>query len=294
MIPDNLHIGPIPIHIFGLLLAAAFLAAGQVLGRELGRKGYDPDIASSALVWAAVGSLVGARLWLVVEDWPAFVRDPIGLLFTGSGFVFYGGLVGGALAVTFVFRKHGIPWWRGADAVAPALVLGQAIGRIGCQLSGDGDWGIASKGTPAGFEWLPSWFFSFDYPNNVLGSGVPMPGGGFPGYGTHLVPPVYPTPLYESMAAFALFALLWGLRKRIERPLVMFGLYMVVNGIERFLIEQIRVNAVYEFFGKTATQAEIIAVCMFVGGLALIFYQMRKPLPVLAVPKPAETPATTE
>jgi phosphatidylglycerol:prolipoprotein diacylglycerol transferase len=93
------------------------------------------------------------------------------------------------------------------------------------------------------------------------------------------VPPVYPTPLYESLAAFSLFALLWSLRKRIERPLVMFGVYMLVNGIERFSIEQIRVNAVYELSGLVATQAEIIAVFMFIGGLLLIALQMRKPLP---------------
>jgi prolipoprotein diacylglyceryltransferase len=85
--------------------------------------------------------------------------------------------------------------------------------------------------------------------------------------------------------------LLWSLRKRIERPLVMFGLYMVLNGIERFWIEKIRVNAVYELFGKTATQAEIIAVLMFVGGLALIFIQMRKPLPPAPAPPPDPAPA---
>jgi len=146
---------------------------------------------------------------------------------------------------------------------------------------------------PSGFGWLPSWFWSFDYPNNVLGSGVPMPSGGFPGYGMHLVPPVYPTPLYESLAALAIFGLLWALRKHIERPFVMFGLYMVLNGIERFAIEQIRVNAVYELFGKTATQAEIIAVLMFLGGLTLIFIQMRKPIPSLpAAPAATPSPAT--
>jgi phosphatidylglycerol:prolipoprotein diacylglycerol transferase len=233
---------------------------------------------------AALGGLIGAKLFHLLER-------PKSIF---SGLTIYGGVIMGTLFVYRYSRRHNLTFPHVADSVAPGLLLGYAIGRLGCQLSGDGDWGIASKGTPAGFDWLPSWFFSFDYPNNVLGSGVPMPGGGFPGYGTHLVPPVYPTPLYESLAAFALFALLWGLRKRIERPLVMFGLYMVVNGVERFLVEQIRVNAVYEFFGTTATQAEIIAVFMFVGGLALIFYQMRKPLPELAVPKAAETPATTE
>lgn len=193
MIPDNLHIGPIPIHLFGLMLALAFLAAGHVLGREFGRKGYDEDLASSAVLWCAAGSLIGARLWLVVEDWPAFVRDPVGLLFTGSGFVFYGGLVGGALAMTLFFRRHGIPWWRGADAVAPALVLGQAIGRIGCQLSGDGDWGTVTT-VPWGMA----------YPYAVVGWPYP------PGVVVH------PAPVYESVAYFAIFALLWRWRRQSQ------------------------------------------------------------------------------
>src|SRR4030095_6801283 len=103
--------------LFGLMLALAFLAAGHVLGREFARKGWDGELASSAVLWGAAGRLSGARLWLVVEDWPSFVRDPVGLLFTGSGFVFYGGLVGGAAAVKLFFLSHGIPWWRRAHAV---------------------------------------------------------------------------------------------------------------------------------------------------------------------------------
>src|SRR5262245_64217473 len=141
MIPDVLHIGPIPIHIFGIFLALAFLAAGSVAGREFERKGYDPAVASATVVWAAVGGLVGARLWLILEAWSDFVRAPVGFLLTGGGFVWYGGLLGGLIAVTIYFRREGLPWLPGAEAVAPALAIGQAIGRIGCQLAGGGGWG---------------------------------------------------------------------------------------------------------------------------------------------------------
>src|SRR5881409_1746944 len=141
MIPDVLHLGPIPIHIFGIFLALAFLAASAAASREFARKGYDPALGSSAVVWAAVGGIVGARLWLVLDAWPEFVRAPADFLWNGGGFVFYGGLAGGALAVTVFFRRAGIPWLRGADIVAPSIALGQAIGRLGCQLAGDGDWG---------------------------------------------------------------------------------------------------------------------------------------------------------
>jgi phosphatidylglycerol:prolipoprotein diacylglycerol transferase len=172
MIPDVLHIGPIPIHLFGIFLALGFLAASHVFGLELGRKGWNPAHANSAILWAAVGGLVGARLWLVLEGWSEFVRAPAEFLLTGGGFVWYGGLVGGALAVTLYFRRHGIPWLAGADAVAPALSLGQAIGRIGCQLSGDGDWGAETT--------LP---WGMAYPHAVVGwadppgyDGAPAPG----------------------------------------------------------------------------------------------------------------------
>ena len=141
MIPDDLHIGPIPIHVFGICLALAFLASGKLAAMEFERKGWNPDDASRALVYAAVGGIVGSRLWVIFESFPDFLAHPLEYLFTGKGFVFYGGLVGGAAAVTWVFRRARIPWLAGADAVAPAIAVGQAIGRIGCQLSGDGDWG---------------------------------------------------------------------------------------------------------------------------------------------------------
>jgi prolipoprotein diacylglyceryltransferase len=170
-------------------------------------------------------------------------------------------------------------------------MLAYGIGRLGCHFSGDGDWGIASTSpAPPAVAWLPDWFWAYDYPNNVIGSGVKMATGGFPGYGTHLVPPVYPTPLYESLAAFALFALLWGVRKHIQQPLVMFGLYMMVNGFERFWIEKIRVNATYEILGKTMTQAEIIAVLMFIGGAVLLVVQLKRAPLRSAAPPPAGAP----
>src|SRR5206468_1256714 len=128
--------------------------------REFARKGYDPALGSSAVVWAAVGGIVGARLWLVLDAWPEFVRAPADFLWNGGGFVFYGGLVGGALAVTIFFRRAGIPWLRGADVAAPAIALGQAIGRLGCPLAGGVDvgkeptqpWGMAYACAVGGWD----------------------------------------------------------------------------------------------------------------------------------------------
>jgi len=244
MIPDTLHIGPIPIHLFGLCLAAAFLAAGQVLGMELKRKGYDADIASSAMIWAAGGSLAGARLWLVVEDWPGFVRDPFGFLVTGSGFVFYGGLIGGALAVTWVFRRAGVPWLQGADAAAPGIVLGQAIGRVGCQLSGDGDWGTVTT-VPWGMA----------YPHAVVG--WPYEPGVY----------VHPTPIYECVAYLGVFAFLWWRRREPAPDGTNFFWYLVLASGARFLVEFVRINPPV-IFDLSAAQLMSLALVV-VGGVRL-------------------------
>jgi phosphatidylglycerol:prolipoprotein diacylglycerol transferase len=249
MIPDTLHIGPIPIHVFGLMLALAFLAAGHVLGREFFRKGYDEDLASAAVLWCAVGSLIGARLWLVVEDWDSFVRDPIALLFTGSGFVFYGGLIGGALAMTAFFRRHHMPWWRGADAVAPALVLGQAIGRVGCQLSGDGDWGTVTT-VPWGMA----------YPHAVVGWPYP------PGVKVH------PTPVYEGLAYLAIFVLLWRWRRAPQPDGTIFCWYLILASGARFLVEFLRVNPVV---AGDLTSAQLTSIVLVAIGATRLLAQQR-------------------
>jgi len=245
MIPDVLHIGPIPIHLFGIFLALAFLAAGSAAGREFARKGYDPALASSALVWAAVGGLLGARLWILFDAWPEFVRAPFTFLVTGGGFVFYGGLIGGAVAVTVFFWRERIPWLRGADAVAPAIVLGQAIGRLGCQAAGDGDWGTETT--------LP---WGMAYPYAVVGWDKP------PGVRVH------PTPLYEAAAYFAIFGLLWRVRREPLPDCSVFALYLVLSGTARFLVEFVRVNP-RVVLGLTEAQLVSLAL-VAIGGWQLL------------------------
>jgi phosphatidylglycerol:prolipoprotein diacylglycerol transferase len=245
MIPDVLHIGPIPIHLFGIFLALGFLAAGWAAGREFERRGWDPALASSVLVWAAVGGLVGARVWIVLDAWSDFVAAPLTFLVTGGGFVWYGGLLGGALAVTLFFRREGIPWLRGADAVAPAIALGQAIGRIGCQVAGDGDWGRETT--------LP---WGMAYPYAVVGWDKP------PGVRVH------PTPLYEMAAYFAIFVLLWRARREPAPDGAVLALYLLLSGAARFLVEFVRVNP-RVLFGLTEAQLVSLAL-MVVGGWRLL------------------------
>jgi phosphatidylglycerol:prolipoprotein diacylglycerol transferase len=229
----------------------------------------------------ALGALVGSKLFHLLER-PSRIIELIeqpSLAALFSGHTVYGGLIAGALGGYVYCRRNRLPFIPCVDAAAPGLMLGYGIGRLGCQLAGDGDWGVVSSGAPHGFGWMPSWFWGYDFPNNVIHAGVPMPSGGYPGYGTHLAAEVYPTSLYESLAASVAFSLLWFVRRRIERPLVMLGLYLMLNGTERFWIEKIRVNATYELLGSSATQAEIIAVALFFSGLALVVLQLRRPAP---------------
>jgi phosphatidylglycerol:prolipoprotein diacylglycerol transferase len=244
MIPDVLRIGPIPIHLFGIFLALAFLAAGSVAGREFARRGYDPNHASNAVVWAAVGGIIGARLWLVLDAWPEFIAAPASFLLTGGGFVFYGGLIGGALAVAIFFRRNGIPWWTGADASAPAIALAQAIGRIGCQVSGDGDWGAVTT--------LP---WGMAYPYAVVGWDYP------PGVRVH------PTPLYECAAYLAVFALLWRWRREDLPQGTILAWYLILASAARFVIEFVRINPVVAF---GLTQAQLTGLALIACGTTIL------------------------
>lgn len=228
---------------------------------------------------AAIWGLLGAKLFHWLEnpsEVVAFFRDPSGAdLF--SGLTMYGGLiVAGAMVIRY-FMKNGIPPLHGMDAAAPGLMLAYGVGRIGCQVSGDGDWGIVNT-TFMGPG--PSWLWQYDYPNNVNGVGIPLIDGRpcFDGYCTVLPETVFPTPLYETLACLLFFGLLWTLRTRVKVAGVLFFIYLTLNGVERLLIEQIRVNV--ELF-PGVTQAELIAVLLILLGVAgiLRLRPVRKPEP---------------
>ncbi|MBL7951579.1 MAG: prolipoprotein diacylglyceryl transferase [Flavobacteriales bacterium] len=219
---------------------------------------------------AALWGLVGAKLfhWLENPDeFISFVKNPGG---DGvfSGLTMYGGLiVAGAMVIRY-FRNNGIPAWHGADSAAPGVMLAYGVGRIGCQVSGDGDWGIVNN-TPAP-SWLPDWLWSYTYPNNVNGVGVPFSGTPcFDGYCTVLPEPVFPTPLYETIVCVGFFFLLWSLRKRVSTPGIIFFTFLLLNGVERFFIEKIRVNVA---FAGSWTQAEVISLGLVIAGIAGILW----------------------
>lgn len=229
---------------------------------------WPQDRVGDIVIYAAAFGFLGAKIFHNLENWNDFVADPVGSLVSFSGLTFYGGLICAGIAIILYARKKKISVVHLCDAMAPTMMLAYGLGRIGCQVSGDGDWGIVNL-NPKPFSWLPDWMWAYTYPHNVVGEGVPIPGCVGP-YCNQLPAPVYPTALYEIITCLILFAVLWVLRKRIKVPGRIFGLYLALNGLERFFIEKIRVNTKYEQLPFQPTQAELISLVLVIAGVVLM------------------------
>ena len=229
-------------------------------------------LTGNIILVAAVSGIIGSKIFDVIEHLDLLVQDPIHTLFSFSGLAFYGGLITAAFVVSYYVEKNGIPWAVNADAIAPALMLAYGIGRIGCQMSGDGCWGVANLNPkPEWLSFLPGWMWAFNYPHNVINQGILIPG--CVGMNCRMLEqPVYPTPFYETVMALILFTVLWFIRKKIRIHGYLFSLYLIFNGTERLLIEQLRVNIRYQILGLEVTQAIIIAIGLIITGIAGLFY----------------------
>ena len=226
---------------------------------------------SNMTLIAAVAGILGAKLFHNLENLDELLADPIGALTSFSGLSIYGGLIIGGGSVLYYAVKNGMTWIHVADACAPGLMAAYGMGRVGCQVAGDGDWGMPNDAPqPEWMSFLPDWTWAYDYPNNVLGIDLKED---FAQMGLESITgKAWPTPFYETIMAFIIFGILWSLRKRIDIPGIIFSIYLSLNGIERFLIEQIRINPDYHFAGLSFTQAEMIAVILFLSGIAGMIY----------------------
>jgi phosphatidylglycerol:prolipoprotein diacylglycerol transferase len=229
----EIHLIGISIKTFGLTFALGFLACGLVVARRLRELGKPVDWSYEIVFAALIGGIVGARLYYVIQNYSQVKHDLVGSIFSGTGLVWYGGAIGGAIGVIGWMRFRHVLELRMLDMCATALALGYAIGRIGCQVSGDGDYGI-----PSSLPW------AMGYPHGT----VPTP----PGVS------VQPTPIYETVTMCLLAYLLWWLRDRV-RPGVVFALYLLLSGLERFLVEFVRRNTEV-LAGLTAPQLESLAL----------------------------------
>jgi phosphatidylglycerol:prolipoprotein diacylglycerol transferase len=279
----------LPFAMFGILVALAMLAARACLSRELGRLHHSgrigtarrpvkeqhgrqssvqvapQTVVSDFTVVVLLAGVIGARLFHILENAELFLADPLSMIFSRSGLSVFGGLIFGTVAGLVLLRGWGINARPFFDAIAPAMMLGYAIGRLGCQISGDGDWGTAAN-MAVKPTWLPTWLWAQTYENNIFGEVLAAPG-------------VYPTPIYETIMAMSCFAVLWAIRKHSRQPGWLFSVYLIMAGVERLLIEQIRVNVKFKLHGVRFTQAELIATIFLVVGVIGIVMLSRRSLP---------------
>lgn len=233
----ELELFGLTIYTFGLMFGLAFIVAGAVATRRLGELGRPVDWSYEMVFAALVGGVVGAKLWWLVEEFSTISDDLLANVFSGVGLVWYGGLLGGTVGVLLWARWRRAPGLMVADVVAPALALGYAIGRVGCQLAGDGDYGV-----PSDVPWAMA------YPEGT----VPT------------TDEVHPTPVYEALAMTGVAAVLWRLRDSLPAG-GLFAAYLVLAGAERFLVEFVRRN---EAVLLGLSLAQLTSVAMIVIGLA--------------------------
>ncbi len=285
---------PFPIYSFGAMVAVAVLAAAWLTshdlnrmyregrlgpvrvkredgkGRRATRQASPAELIGTVTVIAVVGGVIGAKIFHILENLDSFYADPLGMLFSTGGLTFFGGFIVAGIGIAWYVRSKGVAVGAFADAVAPGLMLAYGIGRIGCYLAGDGDWGICSNldDKPA---WIPSFLWSETFPNSILGADALT---------LENCPPwadgVYPTMLYEFAMATLIFGVLWSLRRHQFLNGWLFALYLVLSGAERFLIEQIRVNVEMNLFGLTVTQAMVISVLLVAAGIVMLALLTRK------------------
>ena len=262
MYPRLFTIGPFTVYSYGLMLGIGFITASMLLTKELKRKGLDQNLGGTITLLAVIFGIAGSKLLYLIENWAFFMHAPFDMAFSPGGLTWYGGLLVVTLVIFIYTRRKKVPFLKICDATAPGLMLAYGIGRIGCHLAGDGDYGIPtnlpwacvySKGT-----FPPSLAFR-DFPEIVQKYGV-----------NGVVPdtiPVHPAPLYEFLLAALLFGILWKIRKKINTDGILFSYYLIFTGTARFFVEFIRVNPRL-LFGLS--EAQLISIGLIIVGVLCI------------------------
>lgn len=284
---------PLPIPTFGCCMALAFWLAWWVFTLELKRKQKPaaipaaipagipaaipasisvPRLMDRLLLWCGVIGFAGALLLAKLEDSYNLRHHPLNWLLTYHGLNYYGGLLFGAITYLIILHRRGISLATAADIGSPGMMLAYAVGRIGCHLAGDGCWGIVNTTPkPHWLSWAPDWTWAAHYPHNAIRQGVFIPGCRLD-YCSVLPEGVFPTSLYEAVTCLVLFILLWSLRRHLHASGLLFFVYALLTGLERFLIEFIRINPKHQFLGYELTQAQMISLALMAIGIAGIGY----------------------
>jgi phosphatidylglycerol---prolipoprotein diacylglyceryl transferase len=270
MIPKLFQLGPIPVYSYGLMLGLAFITASIILNKEFKRRKLDENAAINVTFIALIGGVIGSKLLYVIEEWDSIMSMQSSKLFSTdglfspAGLTWYGGFILATLIIYLYTRSKKIPFLRVCDATSPSLAIGYGIARIGCHLSGDGDYGLPVSEF---MSWVP---WGTDYSNGTLPPSIAFRGSDIAQKFGGVVPDTtlcHPTPIYELIFGVAIFTLLWMKRDKFKADGKLFGLYLILSGAARLLVEFIRLNP--KLIGIFSEAQVISIVLIFIG---FIFY----------------------
>lgn len=243
----SVHIG---IHSYGVMLATAFITCSIMLRRELDRQGFQGDLAVTIVAAGAIGGIIGAKIYFIFLDGKIEADE----IFSPSGLVWYGGLIGGSATISWIIHRSPNPFLPTVDIIGPLLLLGYGIGRIGCLLAGDGDYG-----PPSDVPWAMA------FPNGTVPTDVP----------------VHPTPIYETLISVTFFGILWSQRKKFASiPGLLFGASLVLLAVERFIVEFWRLTP--RVFPETSslswlTSPQVVSIILFCFGIFFMMWMYKRP-----------------
>ncbi len=267
MYPELFNIGPFTVYSYGLMLGTAFIVGSFLLTKEFERKKLNPNFATEITFICIIFGIAGAKLFHIIENLDSFFHAPFEMIFSGGGLTFYGGFILVVVAVFIYLKRKKIPFLYIADAAAPALAIAYGIGRIGCHLAGDGDYG-----NPTNLPW------GTNYENGTVPPSVMFRGSEIAAqYPGGVVPdntPLHPTPIYEFLVAGLIFFALWKYRKKIVPDGQLFMLYLILSGTARLLVEFIRLNPRI-FIGLS--EAQLIASGLIIAGIGGLIYFIMNP-----------------
>jgi phosphatidylglycerol:prolipoprotein diacylglycerol transferase len=288
MIPILFEFGPIKVYSYGLMLGIAFLLGSYILTLELKRKKLNPDIGQWITILAVVFGIAGAKILFLIEEWDAFLQDPFGMAFSPGGLTWYGGFILAMIAVFIYIRSKKVSFLKVWDCLGVALILAYGVGRVGCHLAGDGDYGtpttlpwgtIYAQGTAKPVSMLRGYFEAhpeerefWHYDSlKVITAGTDRLGHRVSRFDE--VTPLHPTPIYELLLGVAGFLLLWKLRTRPYPDGKLFMIYLMLASLFRFSIEFLRLNP-RVLIGLSEAQLFSVAL-FFVGFLGMVYLDRR-------------------
>ncbi len=262
MCPKLFQIGPIPVYSFGLMVAISFLVGNYFFTKEIQRKGYSEELASTVTIFAFFFGLLGSKLFSIFENFGEFLNNPVSTFFNPGGLTFYGGLLMSIAAILLYVRSKNVPFLKVADAASPSLIIAYGLGRLGCHFAGDGDYGLPTK-LPWAMSYSKGVIPTLSEKNQELTAAFKKM---YPGEDVPYDILVHPTPVYELLACVLIFVILWKLRLKPRAAGWLFGLYLIFAGIERFLVEFIRLNPLY----AGLSQAQWISIGMIIVGSFMV------------------------